>query len=149
MITSEVAAAIETNINGLGCKLWGVEYTTSGKYSVLRVYIDNDKGITVDDCIVVSEQISAILDVENLISTKYTLEVSSPGVERRLFKVEHYCKFLGHKINLTLFRSINNKRKFTGIIKQIQDNNVILSTLSGDEIISIELINKANLVANF
>ena len=86
-ISDKVVALINPSINDLGYELVGVEYVASGKHSILRLYIDSEEGIGVDDCEVVSRQVSAIMDVEDPISGQYNLEVSSPGIERPLFSI--------------------------------------------------------------
>ena len=94
-IADKVLSILNPSVHALGYELLGVEYVPSGKHSVLRLYIDSEKGIGVDDCEVVSRQVSAIMDVEDPISGQYNLEVSSPGIERPLFSVSHYMRFWG------------------------------------------------------
>lgn len=128
----------------------------NGKYSTLRVYIDSDKGIDVEDCARVSEQVSAMLDVEDLISGQYNLEVSSPGLERPLFTLEHYRRFLGAMVKIKLSRGVmdaNNKsrRAFQGSIKSVSevDNSIELATEIENFVLSFDNIDKANLVVEF
>ncbi|MFT7177559.1 MAG: ribosome maturation factor RimP, partial [Halioglobus sp.] len=78
---------LEPTVKAMGFSLWGIEYSSQGRYSVLRIFIERDSGITADDCAAVSSQVSGILDVEDPISGEYTLEVSSPGMDRRLFRL--------------------------------------------------------------
>ena len=152
---AKVADKIETLINpvivDMGYELVGIEYVASGKHSILRIYIDSDSGIGVDDCEAVSRQISAILDVEDPITGQYNLEVSSPGIERPLFHIGHYQRFLGHNIKLRLVRPIDGQRKFMGAIGSVSEtnNSIELVTELGPVVLDIELIEKANLVADF
>ncbi|MDG2353891.1 MAG: ribosome maturation factor RimP [Gammaproteobacteria bacterium] len=150
-IADKIQVLINPVINDMGYELVGIEYVASGKHSTLRIYIDSDNGIGVDDCETVSRQVSAILDVEDPITNQYNLEVSSPGVERPLFHIGHYQRFLGHDIKLRLVRPINGQRKFVGAIGSVSetDNSVELVTELGPVMLDIELIEKANLVANF
>ena len=111
-ITDKIEALINPVIVDMGYELVGIEYVASGKHSTLRIYIDSENGIGVDDCETVSRQISAIFDVEDPIASQYNLEVSSPGIERPLFHIGHYQRFLGHDIKLRLVRPINGQRKF-------------------------------------
>ena len=117
----------------------------------MRLYIDCEKGIRVNDCETVSRQISSIMDVEDPISGQYNLEVSSPGIERPLFVISHYQRFLGHDVHLRTYRPIDGKRNFTGCIGSVgETNNTIeLVTELGAVTIGIGLIEKANLIAHF
>lgn len=99
---------------GLGFELVGVEYHAAGRHSVLRVYIDAESGITVDDCALVSHQVSGVLDVEDLIRGQYTLEVSSPGLDRPLFGVSDFEKFCGRDVQVRLDTPLNGRRNYTG-----------------------------------
>src|SRR5210317_906283 len=83
----QIAELLESSVAALGFELWGVEYLSQGRHSTLRVYIDAEDGITVDDCARVSEQVGSVLDVEDPINGEYTLEVSSPGMDRLLFRL--------------------------------------------------------------
>lgn len=148
-IADVITEMISPSISDLGFGLWGVEFVSSGKYSTLRIYIDSDNGIMATDCEIVSRQVSSILDVEDPISTAYTLEVSSPGMERPLFTKEHFHKFLGFDVDLRLFRKLNGQRKFNGSIKQIEGDILILATNIDEVKIDLSLIDKANLVAHF
>ena len=150
-IADKIQALINPVISDMGYELVGIEYVASGKHSTLRIYIDSDNGIGVDDCETVSRQVSAILDVEDPITNQYNIEVSSPGVERPLFHIGHYQRFLGHDIKLRLVRPINGQRKFVGAIGSVSEtnNSVELVTELGPVMLDIELIEKANLVANF
>ncbi|WP_416652169.1 ribosome maturation factor RimP [Candidatus Pseudothioglobus sp. Uisw_086] len=150
-ISEKIVALINPSINDLGYELVGVEYVASGKHSILRIYIDSEEGIGVDDCEVVSRQVSAIMDVEDPISGQYNLEVSSPGIERPLFNIAHYQRFLGHDVRLRTFRPIDGRRNFTGAIGSVSkaSNSLELVTELGPVTLEIDLIEKANLVAHF
>ncbi|NGE23757.1 ribosome maturation factor RimP, partial [Klebsiella pneumoniae] len=117
--------------------------------STLRIFIDSEEGITVDDCADVSHQVSAVLDVEDPITTVYNLEVSSPGMERPLFTAEHYQRFTGEEVSLTLRIAMQNRRRWQGIIKAV-DGEMITVTVDGkDEVFALGNIQKANLVPHF
>ena len=150
-ISDKVVSLINPSINDLGYELVGVEYVASGKHSILRLYIDSEEGIGVDDCEIVSRQVSAIMDVEDPISGQYNLEVSSPGIERPLFSVAHYQRFLGHDVRLRTFRPIEGRRNFSGAIGSVSEasNSLELVTELGPVTLEIDLIEKANLVAHF
>lgn len=152
---AKIADKIEELINpvivDIGYELVGIDYIASGKHSTVRVYIDSDKGIGLDDCEVVSRQISAIFDVEDPVSGQYNLEVSSPGIERPLFHIGHYQRFLGHDVKLRLLRPMNGQRKFNGAIGSVSEvnNSVELVTELGPVTLDIDMIEKANLIAHF
>jgi len=150
-IADKVLSIINPSIQDLGYELLGVEYVPSGKHSILRLYIDSEDGIGVDDCEIVSRQVSAIMDVEDPITGQYNLEVSSPGIERPLFVVAHYMRFLGHDVRLRTFRPIEGRRNFTGAIGSVSEksNSLELVTELGPVTLDLDLIEKANLVAHF
>ena len=149
-IADKVLSILNPSVNDLGYELLGVEYMPSGKRSILRLYIDSEKGIGVNDCEVVSRQVSAIMDIEDPISGQYNLEVSSPGIERPLFSISHYMRFLGHEVRIRMYRSIEGRRKFTGTIGSVSEksNTLELLTELGSVTLDIDLIEKANLVAH-
>jgi ribosome maturation factor RimP len=93
---------IEPVVESLGCELWGLEYLTQGRYTTLRIFIDGPNGVSLDDCEKVSRQVSAVMDVEDPIDGEYTLEVSSPGMDRPLYTAAHYARYLGETVNLRL-----------------------------------------------
>lgn len=134
-------------VKALGYELLGVELSI-GRVSTLRIYIDNEAGITVDDCVEVSHQVSAVLDVEDPISMAYNLEISSPGLERPLFTAEHYQRFIDNEVQLILRQSTGRKRKWRGIIKNADQKMV--SLMVEDKILDFALnnIQKAHLVAD-
>jgi len=140
---------IQGPIMALGYELVGVEYVRS-RNPVLRIYIDSENGITVDDCADVSRQVSAVLDVEDPITTAYNLEVSSPGMDRPLFTLEHYRRFLGEEITISLRIAVANRRNWKGAIKAADDNEMITLTIDGkDEVFALSNIQKANIVPKF
>ena len=138
----------EPAINALGYELWGVEYIPQGKHSVLRVYLDKDDGINIDDCEAASRQVSSILDVEDPIAGEYTLEVSSPGIERVLFRLSQYEQYLGSMVKIRLLQSFEKRRNYTGQIRSVNEQDNELGIIVGDEELTIpfELIEKSQLV---
>ncbi len=140
---------LESPIESLGFELWGIEFVRAGKHSTLRVFIDHANGITVENCAEVSHQVSSILDVEDPISTEYNLEVSSPGMDRLLFKPSQYEKYLGEQVNLTLRMAVNNRRKYKGVITRIEGEMLTLVVDGNEETVAFANIQQANLVPNF
>ena len=133
-------------MTALEFELWGVEYHQSGKRSMVRVYIESSNGITVDDCAQVSHQVSGVLDVEDPISGEYTLEVSSPGVDRPLFRIEHYTQNIGQTVNLRLFAPFEGRRKFKGVITGVENDEVMMVVDGYEYAFPIEGIEKAQVV---
>lgn len=134
-------------VEPMGYELVGVEYLAGYQGgNLLRVYIDSEQGIKMDDCSRVSHQLSGVLDVEDPIQAEYNLEVSSPGMDRPLFEQEHFERFTGHQVNIRLMHGIDGRRKYKGLLKGIEDGNVLLEV--EDELISLPLdsINEARLV---
>lgn len=146
MIITQLNDTIRPTITALGYELWGCEYFPRGQHSLLRVYIDSQQGITLDDCGKVSDQLNAVLAIEELIQGSYTLEVSSPGVSRPLLSREHYQRYLGFEINVKTRTLINGRRKFTGTLQEVRDDCLILM-IDGQAIeLPVLNIDKANLV---
>ena len=150
-IADKVFTIINPIVIDMGYELLGIEYVASGKHSVLRLYFDSEEGVGVNDCETVSRQVSSIMDVEDPISGQYNLEVSSPGIDRPLFVIGHYQRFLGHDVCLRTYRPIDGRRNFTGSIGSVGEssNTIELVTELGPVTLDIELIEKANLVAHF
>lgn len=113
-------------IEGLGFDCWGIDYISQGRHSVLRVYIDHPEGISVENCEQVSRQVSGVLDVEDPISNNYTLEVSSPGMDCPLFRLDQFEAHIGSLIQLKLRMAFEGRRKYQGIINGVKDNEVLL-----------------------
>ena len=134
-------------VEALGFEFWGVEYLLQGKDSVLSVYIDSEKGITVDDCATVSRQVSGIMDVEDPISGEYNLEVSSPGMDRPIFTVEQFNRYVGEFVDVKLRYAFEGRRKFKGKLVAIEDGeDIVVHVDTHEYILPIDAIDKANLI---
>lgn len=101
-------------VEGLGYRVWHLELAGGGRSQQLRLYIDAPDGVGLDDCVQVSREVSAALDVEDPISGHYSLEVSSPGMDRPLIKVEHFQEFIGHQAKISLYAPQDGRRRFRG-----------------------------------
>lgn len=145
----QLTEMLEAPVDALGYELVGLEFVRAGAHSTLRLYIDHENGITVDDCADVSRQVSAVLDVEDPISVVYNLEVSSPGLERPLFKAAHYEQFIGHEVSIVLKMAMNNRRKWKGVIDSIEGETVTVSVDGQPEHFALSNIAKANLIPKF
>ncbi len=136
-------------VEEVGVELLGIEFVSAGKHSTLRVFIDHENGIDVDNCADVSRQVGALLDVEDPISTEYNLEVSSPGLDRPLFSLAHYEAVIGETVNVRLSLPLNGRRKFKGMLNAIE-SDVLIVTVDGEEFeLVFSNVDKGNLVHNF
>jgi ribosome maturation factor RimP len=133
----------------LGCELWGVEYLTQGRYTTLRIFIDAPNGVTLEDCEKVSRQISAVMDVEDPIQGEYTLEVSSPGMDRPLYAAAHYARYLGETVSLRLRMARDGRRRFKGEILSVDNNDVRVLIEGKEYVFAVDAIDKANLEPRF
>ncbi len=142
----QIAELIAPTVHALGLELWGIELQQQGKYSLLRIYIENrEEGVSIEDCEKVSRQVSALLDVEDPISGEYTLEVSSPGMDRPLFTAEQFGLYVGEKVNIRLRTAMQGRRKFKGVIESV--NEGVVDLLVDGESVAIQLtdLDKANI----
>ena len=114
-------------VEKMGFQWVGLEYLQQGKYSLLRIYVDKEGGITVDDCGQISRQLGAVLDVENKMTTRYNLEVSSPGLDRPLFTQEHFKEQIGKIAAIHTREAIQGQKNFKGIIQTVNNEAVIIS----------------------
>jgi ribosome maturation factor RimP len=144
-LTTMLSPAVEA----LGFELVGVEFVRAGKHSILRVYIDHADGIEVDHCADVSHQVSAILDVEDPITTEYNLEVSSPGMERPLFKEQHYTAIIGEIVAIKISMPMDNRRNFKGKLIAVDDGVVSIEIDGQTFDLAFANIEKGNLVPTF
>ncbi len=147
----ELTALIEPATQACAVDLWGVEFFQQGKHSVLRVYIDREAeaGISVEDCTEVSRQVGAILDVEDPIAGEYTLEVSSPGWDRILFKPSQYQRYVGEEVNVRLTAPIAGRRRWRGVVEAVDDVQVTLQVEGQSVVLPFISIDKANVVSKF
>jgi len=142
----DLTALFEPVVESMGYELVGIEFHGSEHHGVLRVYIDHENGITVDDCASVSRQLSAILDVEDPISQAFDLEVSSPGINRPLFKLADYERFSGMKAKIKLAVALDGRKNFNGILQGIDNQTVLVSVDNETFELPIHDIAKAHLI---
>jgi ribosome maturation factor RimP len=145
MMQDELLQLLSPTVNDMGYELWGCEYLSQGKHSLLRIYIDKADGIGIEDCQEVSRQISALLDVEDPIPGNYSLEISSPGIPRPLFSSWQYQRYIGQAVQMKTFKPVNGKRKLSGIIVSASENAVILDINNDHQELLFSNIVKANL----
>ncbi len=131
-----------------GKELLGVEFISAGNHSVLRLFIDHENGIDVDDCAEVSRQVGAILDVEDPISSEYSLEVSSPGLDRPLFDKAHFEAVVDETVEVKISMPLNGRRKFKGKLIAVENDSLIVMVDNEEYELVISNIDKAHLVFN-
>ncbi len=139
----KIVALLEPTVEALGFELWGIEYQSQGRHTLLRLYIDGENGVTVDNCAEVSRHVSGVLDVEDPITGEYTLEVSSPGVDRLLFRLDHYTTYVGEWIELRLRTPFEGRRKFKGTLKGIEGEDVVVQVDDHEFLLPHSAIEKA------
>lgn len=149
--TQQLETLLEPVVSSMAYEFVGMEFISQGRHSILRIYIDAENGVSVEDCAKVSHQLSAVLDVEDPIAGEYSLEVSSPGLDRPLFRLSHYEQFIGSEVKFRTLRPQleNGQRKFKGTINAVKNDNVIF--IVDNETLSVPFTNidKANLIAKF
>ena len=148
MKRSELAITelIEPTVLAMGLQLWGIDLSQRGKYSILRIYIEREEGVTITDCEKVSRQVSAILDMEDPIAGEYTLEVSSPGLDRPLFTSEQFGRFIGSDVKVRLHHPVDGRRKLNGSIENVSGDEIMLSVDGEGFRLQHTDIEKANVV---
>ncbi len=142
----ELDKLIRSTVNGLGYELWGYEYRPQVETALLRIFIDSQKGITVEDCSIVSHQIGAALDVDDLIPIAYILELSSPGIDRVLFDPEQYQRYINEQVKIRTRIPINARRNFKGAIVAVSDTNVTVEIDNLDYEIPFETVDRARVL---
>jgi len=137
---------IKPAVEKMGYELTDIEIKTQDREQLVSIFIDNLTGINIEDCEIVSRQISLLLDVENPISGKYTLEVSSPGLDRKLTKFNHFKRFIGNELRIKLLRSMDGRRNFRG--KLLAANKESIKVQVDDQLykLPIDMIEIARLV---
>lgn len=140
---------IEPVVEAMGYECVGIEYNAHPKHGLLRLYIDSEQGVQMDDCAEVSHQVSGVLDVEDPIQGNYSLEVSSPGLDRPLFKLSHFERFIGYQVTVNLFRPVNNRRKITGVIVAVEGEVVQLQDQNQLYEVPFQAMTKARLVPDY
>ena len=147
---SKLKQLLQPVVESLGCELWGLDLQSGGKTKLLRLYIDRaDDGIGIEDCEKVSRQSSAILDVEDAINGDYILEVSSPGMDRPLYELAQYEKYVGEDISLKLRFPYEGRRNFKGRLRAVDGDEIVMVVADHEFLLPIEGIEKANVVPRF
>ncbi len=137
---------VKNTVEGLGYQVWGYEYRPHSESALLRIFIEKEGGISIEDCANVSRQLGAVLDVENIIPVAYVLEISSPGMDRVLFTLEQYQDYIGEKIKLRTQTPIEERRNFKGYLIKTSDSIVTIKVDNQEFEIPFESIDRARLV---
>ena len=143
-IAEKVTALIAPTVEELGYALWDVRFVKEGADWFLRIFIDSEEGISIDDCVTVSHAIDPIIDEADPIDKSYYLEVCSCGIERELSREAHFQKVLGQEVKVKLYKAVDGVKEFKGILKSCE--NGITLEIEGNEItFALKDISKANL----
>lgn len=143
-VASTLSDQLSSIVEAMGYEFVGAQL----KGGVLQLFIDKEKGLGIEDCSRVSRQVSAMLDVEDPIQGRYILEVSSPGIDRPLFKLAHYVMQLGKRIKIHMQAPIHNRRKFVGELLRIEDNSIHLLVDNEEMVLPFSEIERANVIAD-
>lgn len=147
-VSPVVEAVIEPVVSGLGYQYVGAQFGQAENGQTLRVFIDTDNGVVVEDCVAVSKQLSAVLDVEDTIKSAYQLEVSSPGVDRPLFSADQFAKQVGETIKVKMAVGVEGRRNFKGRVIELKNDQVVVEVDGMDYLLPIADIEESNLIAN-
>ena len=138
-VTDTVAQLALPFVEAAGCSLWDVEYVKEAGEWFLRIYIDKEGGVSIDDCVDMTHALSPALDKEDPIPQEYLLEVYSPGIERRLTRPEHFAAFVGRPVRARLIRPLESgERELEGILLECGENGELEIQLSEDESVTLE-----------
>jgi len=145
-VPEKLQLIVENAVESLGYELVGVEFLARDKSSLLRVYVDKEQGITLEDCEAVSHQLSGVMDVEDPIAGNYQLEISSPGLDRPIFKASDFQRFSGQQVKIKLARPLDGRKNFTGFLKGLQEDDVVIEMDGQDIHLSLASIDQARLI---
>jgi len=149
MSVNRLNELLQPLVEDLGYEFVGLEYTGQSKNAVLRIYIDSEDGVGLDDCSRVSNEVAALLDVEDPISGHYNLEISSPGLDRPLFTLEQFGRYAGEMAQVTVFAPVAGRRKFKGRILSVDATAVNLEQEGAELALEFGNIAKARLVPDY
>lgn len=146
MTGDELAKLLEPTVERLGFELADLEVRLGSKGGMVRIFIDKPEGIDLEDCEKVSLAVSALLDVEDPVPGNYNLEVSSPGLDRKLTKVEHFQRFEGETVNVKMRFPIEGRRRFRGTLVSSDDENIVVEVDGESHSLPLKTIDTARLV---
>ena len=149
MSVQKLNELLQPLVEDLGYEFVGLEYNSNPKHSVLRIYIDHENGVGIEDCETVSRETAALLDVKDPIRSQYNLEVSSPGLDRPLFTAAHYRQFEGCVAQINLFAPQDGRRKFSGPILGAEENSIRIEQDGTEVTLDLSNVVKARLVPDY
>ena len=145
MLRDQLRELLAPVVAGLGYELWELEYTPRSGSGLLRIYIDSSNGISLDDCERVSRGVSDTLDAADPIPGQYTLEVSSPGLDRVLRTREHFERFAGERVKLEMMQPVEGRKRFAGRLLGVGERDITLELENGRISLPIDDIHRARL----
>ena len=149
MSVQKLNELLQPLVEDLGYEFIGIEYNPNPKHSVLRIYIDHENGVAIQDCETVSRETAALLDVKDPIRSHYNLEVSSPGLDRPLFTAAHYSEFTGSEVLINLYAPQDGRRKFSGPILSAGESSVNIEQDGSEVTLQYDNIAKAKLIPDY
>ena len=149
MSVQKLNELLQPLVEDLGYEFIGLEYNPNPKHSVLRIYIDHENGVGIQDCETVSRETAALLDVKDPIRSRYNLEVSSPGLDRPLFTPAHYSEFTGYEVQINMYAPQDGRRKFTGPIVSAGESSVNIEQDGSEVTLQYDNIAKAKLIPDY
>ncbi|NJB66987.1 ribosome maturation factor RimP [Desulfobaculum xiamenense] len=144
-LIQELEDLIRPMAEALGLDLWGLDFATGGNSSILRVYVDTEDGVTIDECARLSRDVSVALDVEDIISTRYTLEVSSPGLDRKFFDPAQMVPYIGQNVSVALIEALDGRKGYSGKLVAVEAQTITIEDGEGTVTCNWDEIKKANL----
>jgi len=145
MLRDQLIELLGPVVTGLGYELWELEYASQSRGGLLRLYIDSPEGISVEDCAKVSHAVSAAMDEADPIASHYTLEVSSPGMDRVLRTREHFELFRGEQVRVEMKRPIGGRKRFVGMLTEVDEGAITLAVEGSAVSLPLNDIHKARL----
>jgi ribosome maturation factor RimP len=139
----------EPVVRGMGYDLIEIEHVPNPKHGILRLYIDKEDGVTIDDCSAVSEQISALIDVEDPVRGHFNLEISSPGLDRPLRRLKDFQRFIGSLVKLKTVKPLDGQRNFKGRLLSANEDVLVIETDIEEISLPMNAIEKARLVPEY
>ncbi len=150
MYSEKFSNLLSPLVQSLGYDLIGAEFVPHRGNALLRLYVDvADRGVTVEDCERVSREVEGLLDVENLIPGRYTLEVSSPGLDRPLYTLAHFLRWQGADVDVTLIEPVAGRRRWRGRIDKIEGEQIEIQAVDAAAQFNFRQVAKARLVPNY
>lgn len=146
MLRDQLGGLLGPVVADLGYELWEIEYAPRAGGGLLRLYIDSPDGISLDDCEKVSRAVSAVLDEADPIPNEYTLEVSSPGLDRVLRTQDHFARFAGERVKVEMIAQINGRKRFQGRLQKVGESEITLEMDGSEVTLPIDDIHRARLV---